>query len=104
MKLLTKKLEKRFAQLGLQDHKEESVIVAARYYTPDSFWSWYAVEYDPSDRMFFGLVDGRHVELAFFSLDELEDVRGLRSFPIERDLTWQECTLAEVRTRLASRT
>ena len=100
MKLLTKQLEARFARLGRQDHEE--AIIVAKFFTPDSSWTWYATEYDPEDQMFFGLVDGLEVELGPFSLDELASIKGPMGLHIERDLYWREKTLSEVRLKLAS--
>jgi len=100
MKLLTKELETRFAQLGRQEGKGEEAVVIAKFFTPDSNWTWFATEYDPSSREFFGLVAGLDVELGYFSLDELESARGPLSLPVERDLWWKETTLAEVRKDL----
>lgn len=40
---------------------------------PVSKWVWYPCEYDPEDRMFFGLVDGFELELGYFSLDEMAE-------------------------------
>lgn len=86
MKLLTKELEKQFP--GHKETEEIPIpekIVIAKYFHPMSNWTWYAVEYDPVDRIFFGLVDGFEKEWGYFSLTELEEtvVHGLG---IERDL------------------
>jgi hypothetical protein len=41
-------------------------------------------------------VDGLVKELGYFSLSELEEVRGPLGLPIERDLYWQPKTLIEI--------
>jgi hypothetical protein len=96
MKLLTKALEARFSALGRQESKGDEAIVVAKYFHPLSSWTWYATEYDPEERMFFGLVDGHEREWGYFSLDELEQttVRGLG---IERDLYFGERTIGAVK-------
>lgn len=97
---LTKKLEQRFAKLGRQDTPD--AIVVAKFFALGSNWTWYATEYDPVDRVFFGLVDGFELELGSFSRDELESVKFMNTIPgIERDKFWKEQTLAEVREKLA---
>jgi hypothetical protein len=48
------------------------------------------------DFHFFGLVDGHCKELGYFSLSDLEGVRGPMGLPIERDLHWQPKTLEEI--------
>ena len=103
MKLLTKALEDRFDKVGRQEAKGEEAIVIAKYFTPDSNWTWYATEYAPEDRIFFGLVDGFEVELGSFSLDEMAAARGPLGLPIERDLHWKETTIANVRQILEKR-
>jgi len=85
MKLLTKAIENVIPGLDEQDGLGDDAIVHAKFFTPDGSWTWYATEYDPATRMFFGLVDGFDKELGYFSLDELEGVRGALGLPIERD-------------------
>lgn len=97
MKFLTKELERRFAQLGRQDNKDDRTIVVVKFFAPDSNWTWYATEFEPDTREFFGLVIGFEAELGYFSLDELETASGPLGLPIERDLYWKETTLAQVR-------
>ena len=103
MKLLTKALEHRFSTVGRQEEKGEEAIVIAKFFTPDSNWTWYATEYDPEERTCFGLVDGFEVELGSFSLDEMAAARGPLGLPIERDLHWKETTIANVRRILDAR-
>ena len=97
LKLLTVDLERRFARVGRQEERGEEAIVIATFFTPDSSWTWYATEYDPADRLFFGLVKGLEVELGYFSHDELATARGPMGLPIERDLSWKEIPLKDVR-------
>jgi hypothetical protein len=103
VKLLTKELEGRFAQVGRQEALGEQAVVVAKFFTPDSNWTWWATEYEPESREFFGLVQGFEVELGYFSLDELESATGPLGLPIERDKFWEEQTLGEVRRALETR-
>ena len=100
MKLLTKELESRFAETGSQDHKLYQAAVLAKFFCPWNQWTWYATEYDPETRTFFGLVNGYEPELGYFSLDELEEVTGPMGLKIERDRHWKQKTLAEVKDSL----
>lgn len=97
-KLLTKELERKLPVLYSQE-KVKDPIVITKYFHPYSSWEWYPLEYDPVDRLFFGLVKGLETELGYFSLDELEStlVRGL---PIERDLYFKPLKLSEVKARI----
>lgn len=80
MKLMTKELEKQFPNLYEQDGKGMNAIVYARFFHPFSNWTWYATEFDPNDKLFFGYVNGFEGELGYFGLEELEEAG------IERDL------------------
>lgn len=93
-KLLTKELIKRFAELGEQDIPNP--IVVTKFFHPFSNWEWYATAYAPSERLFFGWVNGASPELGYFSLDELEEV-VLRGIPIERDCFWKETRLSDIK-------
>jgi hypothetical protein len=95
MKLLTKEIRKKLPPLYSQDGKGGKAIAYAKYFSPDSSYTFFATEFDGKDT-FFGLVDGNYKELGYFSLSELESVRGPMGLPIERDLYWQPKTLEEI--------
>jgi hypothetical protein len=95
MKLMTTALRKRFRQVGRQEHVKDPIVIA-KFFTPDSNWTWYATEYDPDERLFFGLVVGFESEMGYFSLDELESVRGSLGLKIERDRHLGAALLSEV--------
>ena len=95
MKLLTKEIRKKLPSLYAQEGKGGKAIVYVKFFTPDSSWTWYATEFDGEDT-FFGLVDGHEKELGYFSLKELESVKGPMGLPIERDLYFKPKTLEEV--------
>ncbi len=96
MMLLTKELREQFPELGAtQGSPLNQKKVIAKYFTPDSNWTWYAVEFDGDDT-FFGLVDGFEKEWGNFSLRELESVRGPMRLPIERDLYFGQPLISEV--------
>ena len=95
MKLLTKEIEKRIPALYAQENEEDATVYV-KFFTPDSSWTWYATEYDPEQRLFFGLVEGLEKELGYFSLDELESTRGPLGLPIERDMYFPLCKLSEI--------
>ena len=76
-------------ELGLE------AVAQVKYFAPDSSWTWYATEFDGEDT-YFGLVAGIVVELGYFSLQDLRDIRGPLGMPIERDLYYQPTTLEEL--------
>ena len=95
MKLLTEEIRRQLPPLGSQDGKGGKAIVYLKLFTPDSGWTFWATEYDGKDT-FFGLVDGMERECGYFSLSELESVRGPFGLPIERDIHWEPKTLEEI--------
>ncbi|HBG27922.1 MAG: hypothetical protein A2Y10_16505 [Planctomycetes bacterium GWF2_41_51] len=99
MKLLTKEIRKKLPPLYAQEDKGGKTVVHAKFFTPDSNWTWYATEFDGEDT-FFGLVEGFEKELGYFSLKELESVRGSLGLPIERDLYFKPKTLEEIAPEL----
>jgi len=96
MKLMTKEIEKKIPALYAQDGKGKDAIAYAKFFTPDSNWTWYATEYDPEERLCFGLVDGLEKELGYFSLTELESVKGPMGLNIERDRSFKPTPLKDV--------
>ena len=74
-------------------------LVRAKCFTPDSDWTWYAVEFDGVDTL-FGLVVGQAVELGYFSLAELRAVRGPLGLAVERDTGWAPRPLSWVHEHL----
>lgn len=96
MKLLTKELEAKLPPLYSQDGKGDDALALVKFFTPDSSWTWYATEYDPVERVFFGLVDGLEKELGYFSLDELESVKGPLGLSIERDIYFEPTRIKEL--------
>jgi len=100
-KLLTKEMEKRFAQVGCQDGKGCQATVVAKFFNPYGVATWLATEYDPETRNFYGFVNLMGADLAEwgpFSLDELEQARvriGGVGLPLERDCYWKEKPMCE---------
>ena len=70
-------------------------LAQAKFYAPDGDWIWYASEFDGQD-VFFGLVSGFEVELGYFLLSELEEVRGPMGLQIERDTHFEPRKLREL--------
>ena len=99
MMLLTKANRRALPPLYSQEDKGADAIAVVNFFTPDSSWSWYATEFDGTDR-FFGLVDGQYKELGYFSLSEMKGVRGPMGLPIERDRYWKPKTLREIAPEL----
>ena len=98
MELMTAELEKRFAAVGSQEKKKDPVIVA-KFFNPTGAGTWYATEYDPATKVFFGYVSifgDWNDEWGSFSLQELQSYKGPFGLGIERDLYWQEKKVSTV--------
>jgi hypothetical protein len=98
VKLLTEEVKKTLPALYSQEKLGNNAIVYAKFFCPWSFWTWYATEFDGKDT-FFGLVQGFETELGYFSLNDLEEIRGPFGLTIERDLYFTPTTLAECREK-----
>ena len=77
--------------------KVSDPLVHVKFFTPDSSWTWFVQEYDPDERLCFGLVIGHETEMGYFSLAELEAARGPMGLPIERDLHFKPKPLSQCR-------
>ena len=98
MKLMTKELEKRFARVGSQEHVRDPYVVTT-FFNPCGAGTWYATEYDPKTKTFFGFVSilgDLNDEWGYFSLAELESYRGPLGTRIERDLYWMEMRFSDI--------
>lgn len=92
MKLLTNELEARFKEVGSQSESSDPIVIA-KFFNQTGIGRWYATEYDPIERSFFGFVSlfGDHNdEWGYFSLDELQEFKGRFGLGIERDLHFAE--------------
>ena len=104
MNLMTDELKKQMPALYSQE-QERDPLARVKFFTPwghgpcGSGWTWYGIEFDGMDT-FFGVVDGYERELGYFSLLELEKVRGSGGLRIERDLCFEPTPLSTVYPRL----
>ena len=69
-----------------------NAIAPIKFFTPDTHWTWYSTEYDGDD-ILFGLVSGFEIELGYFSVSDLESIRGPFGLPIERDRYFEPTSL-----------
>ncbi len=97
MMLLTADIRSKLPKLYASENTEDP-MVWCKFFTPDSSWTWYVVEFDGNDT-FYGLVDGFERELGYFSLSEISTVRGALGLPVERDRYFTPCRLSELPKR-----
>ena len=93
MKFLTKELLKRFAEVGSQENIKDPIVIA-KFFNPTGIGNWFATEYNPEEKIFFGYVSlfgDYNDEWGSFSLEELENFKGKMGSGIERDMFFDEC-------------
>ena len=114
MKLLTKAIAKKLPALyATENTPTEEKVAVCKFFTPDSNWTWFVVEGsavlpdgenvpltdpradDREDVLFFGLVHGHEKEWGYFSLNELESVKGPFGLGIERDTHFDDEPVAK---------
>lgn len=98
MDLMTKALEAEFKKIGCQENVKDPLVVA-HFFNPCGAGDWWATEYDPETREFFGYVSifrDHNDEWGPFSLDELESVKGPLGIGIERDLHFEPTPISKV--------
>ena len=99
MKLITKTLLKQLPPLYSQENEADPIVIV-KYFNPVGNGNWFGIEYDPSERIFFGYVSlfgDYNDELGYFSLDELESIKGWGGLGIERDLHFKPTRLSEIK-------
>ena len=99
MKLLTKELLKRFEEIGNQESVKDPIVVA-KFFNPGGAGTWYATEYNPKEKMFFGYVsifNDDCDEWGYFSLTELENFKGSLDLGTERDLYFRSRPFSQVK-------
>lgn len=103
MKLLTQEILAKLPPLYSQEKKGMDAEVVVKFFTPDAGATWFATEYDGED-LFFGYADlGLGCgELGYFSLSELQSVRGKLGLPVERDMHWKPKPLKDVIAGISS--
>ena len=95
-KLLPDDVRARLPKLYANEALGMAAPAVVKFFTPDASWTWYASEFDGED-LLFGLVIGHVAEFGYFSLSELEGVRGPLGLPIERALDFTPTPLGELR-------
>ena len=93
--LLDQESREKLPVLYTQESKGLDALARVKFFTPDSSWSWFVSEFDGGD-LLFGLVVGHEIELGYFSLSEMQSVRGPLGLLIERDLYFEPTTLGEL--------
>lgn len=97
MQLLTDDVRQLLPSLGAQDESQDPTVYV-KYFTPDAGWTWYATEGEERDGdfLFFGFVVGPFPEWGYFTLCQLQEVRGAMRLPVERDLYFSPKSASQI--------
>src|SRR6266478_9901622 len=100
MELLSEDLRAQLPTLYAQEN-EKDPIIHFKFFTPWTGWTWFVTEgsQEDDDFIFFGYVIGLEAEWGYFSLRELESVRGPGGLTIERDLYFTPKRKSEIPDR-----
>lgn len=101
--MLTKEILEKIPAIGAQDGKGDDAIAYVKYFDAWGSWYWFGLEYDPENKIFFGLVFGAETELGEFSLEELESLKKFGVPRIERDISFKPMPLKQVKEEMARR-
>lgn len=96
MKLLTKEILEKLPALYSQEKNPDPTVIV-KFFHPCSAWTWWAYEYDPKEKTFFGFVRGHEDELGYFSLTELEELK-VRGLGVERDRYFKPTPLSKIKS------
>ncbi len=99
MKLLTKEVLKKLPALYATENVAfDDKIAVVKFFNPCGAGTWYAVEYDPVEKLFFGFVSIHGPgcdEWGYFSLEELESIKLPFGLGIERDVHFKPTNVFE---------
>lgn len=73
-------------------------ICQVKLFTPDAQWTWYIIEISQEDKdICYGYVKGLENELGYFSLKEIESIKGPLGLAVERDLSFEPSALSIIK-------
>lgn len=93
--LLTQEIKSKLPVLYTQENEEDPMVIC-KFFAVFTNWTWYGIEFDGNDT-FFGYVAGDFPELGYFTLSELQELKGPMGLTIERDMYFKPCRLSEIK-------
>ncbi len=86
MQLMTKTIQRTIPFLyGTENVPLEDKMLRAKLFCPWNNAKWFITEFDPKTKECFGFIMGSVNEWGYFSLTELEKIKGQWGMQIERD-------------------
>ncbi len=95
MQLLTPELQSRLPKIGATEAQGVNALALVKFFTPDGPGTWYVSEFDGQD-LCFGLAVIQEPEFGYFSLRELQQVKGAFGLVVERDCYFEPTVLSEL--------
>lgn len=100
-KLITKAIQNKTPELYATEGQGKEAKAQAHFfscYKGLAGFDWYMTEYDPEEKLAFGLVHGFDgFELGYFSIKEFEEINKKHGFNvIERDMYFDPCKLSDI--------
>ena len=91
MKLITKKIENQLAKYPLysQDNKGQNAVAICKFFLQGYTWYVLEAQKNGNDYEFFGIVDGQYKEDGYFTLSQLQSLRGRWGLGVERDMYFE---------------
>lgn len=97
MSLIAKDIVNKIPNLYETENQEEKICYV-KLFLPNSNWTWYIIEINKQDNnTCFGFVDGLEQELGYFTIRELENLRGLFGLKVELDSSFTPTQLSKIR-------
>ena len=99
MKLITKKIENELAKYPLysQDSKGKEAVAICKFFLQGFTWYVLEAQKNGNDYEFFGIVDGLEKEYSYFSLSQLQSLRGRWGLTVERDMYFKPTKVKDIR-------
>ena len=76
----------------------EDPICHIKLFTPDANFTWYIIESSIDEDICYGYVKGLESELGYFSLNEIQQIRGSLNLPVEIDRSFKPTLLSVVKS------
>ena len=99
-KLLPLSIIKNIPNLYETENQEEKICYV-KLFLPNSNWTWYIIEIDKQDKnTCYGFVDGFEKELGYFTIRELENLKGLFGLKVELDTSFKPTKLSKIKASI----
>ena len=99
MKLMTKQVEKELKKYPLysQDGKGNEAVAVCKFFLQGFTWYVLEAQKNGNDYEFFGIVDGLDKEYGYFTLSQLQSLRGQWGLTVERDMYFKPTQVGDLK-------